>query len=371
MKLLFITHNSHRAGAPKVLLLFLQWLKEHTKHQIDLIDLSPGGLHESFKEVCDHYYTINNKKPVGILEKIALKTGLFSVKNLMDKLKVASYDLIYANTVKSIPYGTALKKIMPTAKLLVHVHELPTTINLLIPEFSKYVRYIDKVIAVSGLVKNELINTFNFLEGSISLVYEFSDKILDIEKRVFSENDNIFYIGASGSVDWRKGADIFLQVARTLFKQLPHAKIKFIWVGKISQKARLILENDILKLGLKDKVQFVGEKADPYPYYKNFDVFLMTSREDPFPLVCIEMGQMGIPIICFEKAVGTAEVITKGGGKIVPYLDAEAMANMVVSYFENTELRKSHADQAKQFFGEFTVLNQAPLLYNIIKEVTQ
>src|SRR5690606_10497838 len=124
----------------------------------------------------------------------------------------------------------------------------------------------------------------------------------------------------SGLVDWRKGYDVFIQVARYIKKQRPELDIQFTWVGSISKTNRIIIEEDLLKLGLKETVSFVEELSNPYNVYNSFDVFLMCSREDPFPLVCIEMGMLLKPIICFEKATGTAEIISKGGGEIVAYL---------------------------------------------------
>lgn len=60
----------------------------------------------------------------------------------------------------------------------------------------------------------------------------------------------------------------------------------------------------------------------------------MTSREDPFPLVSIEVGLLGKPIISFEKAVGTNEILQDAGGFIVPYLSIEDMAQKALLYYQ-------------------------------------
>lgn len=368
MKLLFITHNSHRAGAQKVLLLFLQWLKNNTDYEFDVLDLNPGVLQDDFKAVCQKYYSIDNSKntnkPLGQVIKRLYKLYNY---NVLRTIINESYNIVYANTVKTIPIGVHIKQKSKQCKLLVHVHELEVAIKLLLPDITKYLNEIDHTLAVSNTVKKQLSNHFGFNKLKLSMVYAFSDtKNQAIKKEVAKSN---FCIGASGHIDWRKGSDIFLQVARYFFKKNPKAKVDFIWVGYISSQDRLILEADIFKLGLTGKVKFVGEQKNPALFYQNFDVFLMTSREDPFPLVCIEVGQLGTPIVCFENAVGTAEIIKKGGGKLVPYLDIEEMSKALLLYYEQPEKLLADSLTAKSLFAHFTVDKQAPKLLQTIHKL--
>ena len=95
----------------------------------------------------------------------------------------------------------------------------------------------------------------------------------------------------------------------------------------------------------------------------------MTSREDPFPLVCIEVGKMGIPIICFEKATGAAEIIEGRGGFVVPYLDCKAMAEKLVLYYKEPDLIKKHGNLNKEDFADFVSEVMAEKLYSCILEV--
>ena len=80
------------------------------------------------------------------------------------------------------------------------------------------------------------------------------------------------HIGGSGLVHWRKGHDLFIQVAHKIAKSYSDKKIKFTWVGKISDKQRIIVKNDLEKAGLIDMVKFVGKQENPIPYFNQFDV---------------------------------------------------------------------------------------------------
>src|SRR5205814_4023764 len=73
-------------------------------------------------------------------------------------------------------------------------------------------------------------------------------------------------------------------------------------------------------------VTFLGVKRDARPYLRAGDVFLLSSREDPFPLVALEAAQCGLPILCFADSGGMQEFVEGDAGYVVPAADVEAMA---------------------------------------------
>ncbi|OWY59742.1 hypothetical protein B7486_72930, partial [cyanobacterium TDX16] len=95
------------------------------------------------------------------------------------------------------------------------------------------------------------------------------------------------------------------------------------------------VEWELERLGLQDRVHFVGVRSDPRPWFAAADVFLLPSREDPFPLVCLEAGAAGTPIVCFD-AGGMPELVEpSGGGIVVPYPDVDAMGEAVASLLDD------------------------------------
>lgn len=376
-KILFISHNVTRTGAPYVLLQFLQWIKNQNKNSIiDCVFLADGDLKDEFKKVCVSTYdytefskkTFFNKIYSFLFRKIK---GMDTKKeSFLNKISKNKYDVIYANSIATVDFAVKLKsKYTDKPKLFLHIHELQTIIKEYLPNFETYIPHIDYFISVSELVKKNLITNWKVNPINNYLVYEFSDKIL--ENNIISSNnktsERVFEVGASGQVHWRKGDDLFIQVALLVKKKYPNTKIKFTWVGQISNSQKNIIDADIEKAGLTDTVFFVGEQKQPQIYFKNFDVFLMTSREDPFPLVCIEVGKIGIPIICFDKATGTSEITKNQGGFTVPYLDCEEMAEKLMHYYQNEDLRKSHGDYNKEAFAIFKPEIMAEKLYQCIE----
>ncbi len=372
-KILFISHEASRTGAPFILLHFIKWLNCNAPSlKIDILLLKGGSIEDDFRKECDKtfvYSVIHKPAKFSIIffDKISSKLGL--KKKNKDSLyfnNIASnnYDIIYANTVVSLPAAVKIKIASQNSKLLVHFHELNTIIQKTLPNFNDYIDDIDKYIAASYHVKNNLIDNWNVNGGLIKVIYEFAafGKVYD------KKTNHTFIVGASGNAHWRKGDDLFILVAKYVTKKYPNATIKFVWVGNNIHN-KYIIENDIEKLGLKTVVDFVGEQSDPFKFYTNFDIFLLTSREDPFPLVCIEAAQLKKPIVCFDNASGTAEVIKQGGGFVVPYLDIEAMGEKIIYYYNNP--RKIHEDgeKANELFSNFTSANICPLIYEQINSI--
>ena len=86
----------------------------------------------------------------------------------------------------------------------------------------------------------------------------------------------------------------------------------------------------IERAGIADSFCWTGEVANPLDYFACFDAFALVSREDPFPLVCLEAALLEKPILCFAGAGGTSELIEEDSGFTVPYLDLNAMADKLL-----------------------------------------
>lgn len=372
-KLLIITHEASRTGAPLVMLHFLGWLKVNKPDvMVDVLALKGGGLEREFKSNCNKYYNYQNfinPQKASFVRRVLLKLKWIKKPDagslFLEKMSKENYDLIYANTIVSLPIASKIISSNSTSKLIAHVHELNAIIREGLPSFKSLSKSVNRFIAPSQLVKNNLIDNWSINAENIDVVYECAKiKVNSLNNK----KDKVFTVGASGTVHWRKGHDVFLQIARYINSNYPDYTIKFEWVGRIPENEKIILEEDLRKLDLNERVVFTGEVENPSTYFSNFDVFVMTSREDPFPLVCIEVGMLGKPIISFDKAVGTNEILKDAGGFIVPYLNIESMSEKIIDYFNNPELVERHGSKNKMAFSQFTPEIICPELFSVIEK---
>ncbi|MEK6480086.1 glycosyltransferase [Catalinimonas sp. 4WD22] len=371
-RILFIVHEASRTGAPLLLLYFIKWLRSEYNHFIiDVLVIRRGALEEEFARYSDHYYVSNQlfgnkvqKASLRLFNKIYGGSSDHIFRYLKGNLATRNYDLLYCNSVLTLEVGTFIKK-RCKASLLCHVHELDTVIRRYVPNFMSLQEDTDKFIAVSSAVSKMLVNK-GVEQERIHLIYEYIEKIT-IPAQSNSSTSNIFNVGSAGTVHWRKGYDIFIQVAKEVLKSTD--KIKFTWVGAMNDEHRAIVEEDLRKLEISQHVFFLGEKQFPIADFQSFDVFFLSSREDPFPLVCIESGMLGKPIICFDKAGGIPELIENGGGKTVSYLDINEAAQTILYYFNNPSDLLADGQIIKEKVKELVVDEAAPKILSVIKSL--
>lgn len=366
-RILIITHETTRTGAPLVLLGYLQWLQQRRPNwQVEVLSLKGGELEDDYRAACLRFLnweqetTSIQKQQQAFLPRIRARVarmGNRTLKNpLEEKLQQVAdngYDLVFASTVLSVPMACQVAGLCrKRPRLIAHIHEMQVLTAFVLPNFIDYVSQIDHFVGVSVPVQQFLIQECAVPSDRVSLVYEFSPQSLQSGIR-HPMKKTAFVVGGSGTVHWRKGCDFFLQVARYYKDHYGDHAVQFRWVGKMDRYEQAIIAHDIERAGLQDWVQFSGAMDNPADEYAQFDVLLLTSREDPFPLVAIELAQMGKPIICFEGVSGTANWIEKGGGFAVPYMNVEAMAERVYYYRTNADACREDGKIAAEIFSQF------------------
>tara|TARA_B100000378_G_scaffold252787_2_gene228314 strand:+ start:597 stop:1736 length:1140 start_codon:yes stop_codon:yes gene_type:complete len=377
-RILFITHDMSRSGAPIVLLHFLRWLRKNQPETIlTLLSLKEGELKEEFEGEVDNFYLLSEFKKEELTflkevkKKFLKKIGRYSQKShpkdvFLKKLAFQDFDLVYANTIVSIPTAINLKSINENLMVVAHIHELNSAIKILLPNLGEYLNDIDGFISASNLVKNNLVNKYQVPFERIKTIYEFSEVRLFPD---FLKNKEYFIVGGAGKGGWRKGTDLFIHVAKYIKSYYPEYKIKFQWIGKNSVWEDVMFRNDLEKANLEEIVNFLGEIEIPDKKFADFDVFLMTSREDPFPLVCIETGMLGKPIIGFKGVTGTEEVLLNHKDNFVSYLNIEQMAKKIVYYYDNRNILKKDSKSFESIFSNYTPAKICPMLYKHLRQI--
>ena len=356
---LFVSHDANRAGAQILLLRFLKLLKENQNFKFSILVKDGGIIDNEFNEIAQTYYW---KKP-----KQAGKKSFFSKlykrfigKNnyrnkILTALKNQNFDLIISNTITNgdiLPLLTQLN-----CPIITYVHELEMGIQQYTkPEFfqnvialsSSYIVCADAV--KQNLIKNHLINPtliriLPSLLPQSALNYN-SDKLLnDTLRKKYDIPVDAFLIGGMGTVDLRKGVDVFLQVANKLkYNQ----DIFFLWVG--GQDTETDYKNfqiDKNRLEL-DNIIFQKSVENPLDFMSIFDIFFVSSREDPYPLVVLEAAMLSKPIICFDKAGGAKDFVENDCGAILEYLNVDNVVEKIVELKENSSLREQMGVKARK-----------------------
>jgi glycosyltransferase involved in cell wall biosynthesis len=366
--LLAVAHEVTLTGSPMNLLHLLRWVREHTDTRVETLVLRDGILRHRFEEL----------GPVHLLDHGAVTALLGTVQaglqhlgssrawkpvaaaRLLPQLrKLDGFDLVYLNSLPSIGVLPYLPHHGP---VVAHAHELQVAYRTWRNQrdIELFRTRPDRWVAASGAVRDLLVDEVGLPSERVLVHHEFIDaralaarrvglRELEACRREFHIPTDAAVVVGAGTVDWRKGADLFVQLACEV-RRRTREQVHFVWVGGDLRSVdweRVRSDRD--RAGA-DHVHFVGVRPDPVPWFTLADAFVLTSREDPYPLVALECAALGTPVLTYRNG-GTPELLEAAGPEaalgIVDHLDVGALADRLIDVLNVDELRVAAGQQVR------------------------
>ncbi len=360
---MFVCHEASRSGAPTVLLNLLRWLREHSSLEFATVLIHDGELAPEFAQTGPVVLVAGgpgqlrglatlrragwNQQTQDLLSpgRTAAGSAARSVARMAimrtlrrEVIDVHAPELVYLNSASS---GSALGFVPPELPVITHVHELghqlrvtrhyePTSIAQMLARTDRY-------IAASDAVARALTDEYAVERQRIATVHDFisfpaapvaADAVAAFRARLGVPPGGVL-IGGVGAVEWRKSPDLFIALARRILDRVQRPELRFVWAGPTYEFAwSEAIEHELGRLGLGERLQFLGPLEDPSQLLAALDVFALTSRSDPFPLVCLEAAAHGVPVVAFD-AGGATELLARDPALVADYLDIEGLADRI------------------------------------------
>jgi glycogen(starch) synthase len=286
------------------------------------------------------------------------------------------FDVIHAHDW--LTFRAALRAKQLTGKpLIAHVHSIERDRaggkygNPLVREIENTAFLLaDRVVAVSGRVKNMIMEEYSIPEDKIDVVHN------SIEPSLLEtlDSDNAYpYLEHMKHRGWK----VVVNVGRlTIQKGLPHflraaglvaqfePKTFFLLVGDGEQRDELI--ELAAEQGIADRVIFAGFQRGKNwrDAYSVADLFVMPSISEPFGLTPLEAVAYGTPAL-ISKQSGIAEVLQNC--LKVDFWDEREMANQIVGLLKNKSLRDELHQNAYNEYERMSWSKAADQLMDIYK----
>lgn len=237
------------------------------------------------------------------------------------------FDIIHAHDWLTYLAGIAAKEL--TGKpLVVHVHATSfdrgteDQIDSRVYDIEKRgMMAADKVIAVSDLTRNIVINKYGIDPEKVVTVHNAVDfsgrENVKVERGV---RDNV--VTFLGRITFQKGPEYFIESAAKVLKRTKG--VRFVMAGSGDMMNRCI--RHVAKLGISDRFHFTGflRGAEVQKMFAMSDVYIMPSVSEPFGISPLEAMRSNVPAIISNQS-GAAEVL-KYAFK-VDFWDVDAMAD--------------------------------------------
>lgn len=351
-KILFIAHECSRTGAPIALLRLQSWLKDHGDVEFVTLVRREGTLLPDYQKLGKTYVYSPEHYPAPLplraVSKLAHVHWPEQVarnargRRILTQIREEDVDLIFSNTMMN---GSLLELLAPLQKPVIsRIAELAFHIEHDSPPglFTKTLHHTTHFIAVSNAVKQYLVQhqvaerRISVLGGWLGGISREPQIPNAAEKAALRRKVGLpvdaFVVCSGGSLNWRKGADLFVHLALKSSRIKSTAEMRFMWIGVDPDSLEFKqIQHDVAQAGLASRIVLVPKVQNPMDHLGASDMFVLTSREDPYPIMLLEAASRGLPILCFEGAGGARDFVEGNAGITVPYLDVDAMSGRVAS----------------------------------------
>ena len=193
--------------------------------------------------------------------------------------------------------------------------------------------------------------------GQKSLIKTTSDEVawLTNELRPKSDVGRPFLVLGAGSVNIRKGVDLFIEVATRVTESEGGENARFAWIGHGYDPTQdfgysVYLRDQLRRAGLEGKVLFLRETSEIETAYRLADLFLLSSRLDPLPNVAIDALSTGLTVMCFDRTTGIADILSRHGlgeACVARYLDTADMSQKILKIVRDHDFHRALAARGK------------------------
>ena len=239
------------------------------------------------------------------------------------------FDIIHAHDWLTYPAGIAAKQVSGRP-LVIHVHATDFdrsggSVNPGVFDIEKRgMEAADRIIAVSNLTRNTIINNYGIDPNKVFTVYNAVDPIDNPEflGNIKKPNDRI--VTFLGRVTLQKGPEYFIEAAHMVLHKMNN--VRFVMAGSGELLHRSIHRIARLKIG--DRFHFTGflRGEDVKRMFALSDVYVMPSVSEPFGISPLEALQSNVPVIISRQS-GVSEIL-KHAIKI-DFWDIHAMADAI------------------------------------------
>jgi glycosyltransferase involved in cell wall biosynthesis len=163
-----------------------------------------------------------------------------------------------------------------------------------------------------------------------------------------------------GRLHQSKAHDVTLRA----LQRLPEA---YLWIaGDGPEEDALRAEAE--RLGVSDRVRFLGWRDDAPALYRSADVVVFPSRFEPLGNVVIQAWAHGVPVVAARSAGPSALIRDGGDGFLVEMEDSEALAAKTRTLLADASLRQAFiaagAKRVETEFSESAVVAQWRALFD-------
>lgn len=385
MKVLILHKWLVMGGIEKILINYLNLLKTESSIHIELLiafDTPQSILSSDIPENINIHYIFDKKyyqsqqslyqnRHNNLFQRIKYK--LFRIKekkqcNITLHKMIKHYDIVINFSNHFDPYLNFNKINIPIIRW--QHSALDSIDSKLIQREIDYLRKYDKVIAICKEMEKDIQIKSGISNQHLDYIYN-PINFENVKKLSIQKANNIKepYLIQVARLEKSKNHIALIEIYSELVKKgIPH-QLYIIGDGPEYD----ILTQKIQELKLENRCILLGEIHNPYPYIKNAELFLHTSKKEGLPTVLLESAILETLIVAMDCPTGTKEILNNGKcGVLIPldnkveFIDKtyELLNNLVIQ-----EVYKINMKNHLNTFSEKKIKEKLLKLLNLLSQV--
>jgi N-acetyl-alpha-D-glucosaminyl L-malate synthase BshA len=295
---------------------------------------------------------------------------------LVDMVKLHKIDVLHVHYAIPHAYAAYMAKKMLYEEgielpIVTTLHGTDITLVGSHPHYKTAVEFSinksDAVTSVSQSLKDDTLRLFN-VKNDIKVVPNFIDleryvtHFTDCQRALLANDDErvITHISNFRKV---KRIDDIIRVFYEIQKEIP-ATLMMVGEGPEKESAEMLSE----KLGIEDKVKFLGNSGEIDKILCFSDLFLLPSETESFGLAALEAMASGVPVISSNTG-GIPEVNIDGvSGYLSNVGDIESMKENALQILKDDKTLDKFKNNAKKVASGFDIHEIVPVYEEIYEQ---
>jgi len=213
--------------------------------------------------------------------------------------------------------------------------------------------HFDKMFMVSTEVQESFLNVYPEYHFKTAVFHNLLD-LENIRERAkepggFDDGFDGIRLLSVGRLTWQKAFEVAIDAMALLKKE--YSNVRWYVLGEGSQ--RDFLEKRIAKQKLYDDFLLMGAVENPYPYYKQCDIYVHATRFEGKSIAIQEAQTLGCAIVASDCS-GNREQIDNEKDGLLCQFDAEAIKDAILELINDKEKRErfGHAASNRKLIYE-------------------
>ena len=299
---------------------------------------------------------------------------LWSARQLGRLLHSERIDFVHAHTAKAHSIGLFALRHAPATRLIVSRRvDVPMRPGF----FSRKKYYSDRIAAYIAISKNveRVLLADGISPEKIRVVYSGIDlepfavkkdrSLVEALRRELQLQPNTLVMGNVAALVGHKDQSTLLRSLAALPEDAPPHVLLVLGEGEL----RAELEALARELGLgAERLRFLGFRENIYDYYRLFDIFVMSSREEGLGTAVLDAMAAGLPVVSTAGGGIPEMIVPESGGLLVPVGDSDALARALGRVLNDASLRAKMANFNREKVKEFSYQATAAGTLDVYRE---